>query len=75
MSKMGLYDTFELLQHKFWQKERLGVKLQKFWNRFDPSACKWSATHHWKAQGKLQVFFRPCPNRRSEQRVMPSQSV
>jgi hypothetical protein len=27
MSKMGLHEPFGHLQHKLWQKERLGVKL------------------------------------------------
>jgi hypothetical protein len=27
MSKMGLHDPFEHLQHKLWQKERPGVKI------------------------------------------------
>jgi hypothetical protein len=26
MTKMGLHDPFEHLQHKLWQKERMGVK-------------------------------------------------
>ncbi len=40
-----------------------------------PSVCRWSATHCWKSSwGKLQVCFRPHPNRRSELGVMNSQS-
>jgi len=27
MSKMGSYDPFEYLQHKFWPKQKLGIKV------------------------------------------------
>jgi hypothetical protein len=52
---MGSHEPFEHLQHKLWWKERSGVKLPiwlsttKSQNRPDPSVCKWSAKHCWKA--------------------------
>jgi len=55
MSKMGLHCPFGHLKHKLWPKEGLGVKLAIWlrtiqvgnWPNF--VACRWRATHHWKA--------------------------
>jgi len=55
MSKMTSHGPFGHLQHKLWQKEGPRVKWQfdsrplKVRNRLDPDACRWSATHRWKA--------------------------
>jgi hypothetical protein len=52
MSKMGLHEPFGHLQHKSWQNER-PLKVE---NRPDPSVCKWSATHRWKALKESYKF-------------------
>jgi len=72
MSKMALHEPFGHLQHKLWQKERMGVKLE--------SSRPWCVqvecdTQLESSQGELQICFRPHPNRRSEQKVMNSQSL
>ncbi len=79
--KNGLVEPFGHLQHKLWQKEEPGVKLAiwllttKSWEstrfRCVQVECDTSLE---SSQGELQVFFRPHPNRRSEQRVMNSQN-
>jgi hypothetical protein len=62
MSKIDFYEPFGHLQHKLCQKERPGVKLViwlptlKVGNRPNPSACRASATHHWKALDKGYNF-------------------
>jgi len=82
MSKMASHEPFGHLQHKLWQKERSGIKLA-IWLSTTKSQ---ELTRPWcvqvkcnipleNSQGELQVFFRPHPNRRSEQRVMNSQSL
>jgi hypothetical protein len=81
MSKMGLHDPFGHLQHKLWQKERLGVKLT-VWLPTTKSQeltrplcmqvqCDTSLESSWR---ELQLCFRPHPNQRSEQRVIVLQS-
>ncbi len=81
MSKMGLHDPFGHLQHNLWQKERPGVTLAillpttKSRESTPPRACRWNATHHWKkSQCRLQLCFRPHPDRRFEQGVIVPQS-
>jgi len=55
MSKMNSHDPFGHLKHKFWPKERMGVRLAvdsqplKVKNRYDLLACKWCATYRSKA--------------------------
>jgi hypothetical protein len=59
MSEMGSHDPFEYFKHKLWPKEGLRVKLpisfSTIKSRESPRfpyvqvACKWCATHHWKA--------------------------
>jgi hypothetical protein len=65
-----------------WQKEGSGVKLaiwlptiksqELTWPLCVQVECDTSLKSSW---GELQVCFRPHPNRRSEQRVMTSQSL
>jgi hypothetical protein len=81
MSKMGSHGPFGHQQHKLWQKERPGVKLvvwlpitksqESTWPRCVQVECDTMLESSW---GKLQVCFRPHPNRRSKQRVMTTQS-
>jgi hypothetical protein len=76
----GLTWAFEHLQHKLWQKKGPGVKLtvwlvttksrESTWPRCVQVECNTSLK---SSQGELQVFFRPQPNRRFEERVMNSQ--
>jgi hypothetical protein len=55
MSKLVSHEPFGHLQHKLWSKEGPGVKLivwlpttkSQELTRF--GACRWSATHRWKA--------------------------
>jgi hypothetical protein len=68
-------------QHKLWQKERPGVKLavwlpatksrESMWPWCVQVDCNMALKSSWR---KLQLCFRPHPNRRSEQRVMIIQS-
>jgi hypothetical protein len=54
-----------------WQFDSRPLKVE---NRPDP-ACAGRVWHTVEnSQGELQVFLKPHPNRRSEQRVMTSQS-
>jgi hypothetical protein len=82
MSKMGLHGPFGHFQHKLWQKEGLGIKLE-IWL---PTTTSQESTRPWcgqvecdtpleSSQGKLQVYFKPHPNQKSEQRFMTSQSL
>jgi hypothetical protein len=82
MSKMSSHGPFGHLQHKLCAKERPGVKLA-IWL---PTIKSWESTRPWCVQGdcdtplessqrELQVCFRPCPNWRSEQKVMTSWSL
>ncbi len=82
MSKMASHEPFGYLQHKLWQKERPRVKLVvwlltiKSWESTRPRCVQVECnTPLESSQRELQVFFRPHPNRRSEQRVMNSQSL
>jgi hypothetical protein len=78
---MASHEPFGHFQHKLWQKEGLGVKLVV---RL-PTTKSQESTWPWcvqvecdppleSSQGELQVFFKPHPNQRSEQRIMNSQS-
>jgi hypothetical protein len=81
MSKMASHEPFGHLQHNLWTKEKAGVKLviwlptiksrESTWPRHVQGECD---TLMKSSQGELQVCFRPHPNRRSEQRIMTSQS-
>ncbi len=78
---MALHEPFGHLQHKLWQKEVLGVKLAvwllttKSRESTRPRCVQVECdTLLESSQGELQVFFRPHPNRRFEQRIMNSQS-
>jgi hypothetical protein len=81
MSKMASHEPFGHLQYKLWQKEGSRVKLpiwlpttksrESTWPRCVQVECD---TPLESSQGELEVFFRPHPNQRSEQRVMNSQS-
>jgi hypothetical protein len=79
MSKMALHESFGHLQHKLWQKERPGVKLAiwlsttKSQELTRPQCVQVECnTPLESSRGKLQVCFKPHPDRRSEQRVMTS---
>ncbi len=79
--KMASHEPFGHLQHKWWQKERPGVKLvvwlppTKSRELTGPRCVQMECnTLLEKFQWELQVFFRPHPNWRSEQKVMNSQS-
>jgi hypothetical protein len=73
---MRSHGPFGHLQHKLCAKEeQFDSRPLKVGNRPNLGVRKGSATHHWKSsQGELQVCFRPCPDRRFEQRVMTSWS-
>jgi hypothetical protein len=78
---MASHEPFGHLQHKLWQKEGSKVKLalwfpttksrESTWPRCVQVDCNMLLE---SSQGELQVFFRPHPNWRSEQRIMNSQS-
>jgi hypothetical protein len=81
MSKMASHVPFGHLQYKLWTKEGSGVKLAIWF----PTTKSRESIRPWCMQvdcntplesssGELQVFFRPHPNQRFEQRVMNSQS-
>jgi hypothetical protein len=81
MSKMASHEPFGHLQHKLWQKEWPRVKLAvwlpttKSRESTRPRCVQMKCdTLLESSQGELQVFFRPHPNSRFEQRVMNSQS-
>jgi len=81
MSKMASHRPFEHLKHKLWQKEGSGIKLAvwlptiKSRELTRPQCmqvkCDTPLESSW---GELQVWFRPHPNWKSEQRVMIVQS-
>jgi len=82
MLKMGSHGPFGHLQHTLWQKEGPGVKLAVWFPTIKsqestrPRCVQVECdTPFESSQRKLQVFFRPHPNWRSEQRVMISQSL
>jgi hypothetical protein len=59
MSKMASHESFGHLQHKLWSKEGPGIKLArplKVGNQPDPSVCRSSATHRWKALKESYEF-------------------
>jgi hypothetical protein len=83
MSKMVLHEPFGHLPHKLWSKERSGVKLT-IWLPIIKSrestqsrcVCRGGCeTPFESSQGELQLCFRPHPDRRSEKKVMTSQSL
>jgi hypothetical protein len=82
MSKMASHEQFRHLQHKLSTKEGSGVKLAiwlhttKSWESTRPRCVQGECnTLLESSQKELQVFFRPHPNRRSEQKVMTSQNL
>jgi hypothetical protein len=81
MSKMASHEPFGHLQHKLWQKEGSGVKLAIWLLTIKSRELTWPWSIQVEcnrplesSQGELQVFFRLHLNRRSEQKVMNSQS-
>jgi hypothetical protein len=62
MLKTSLHEPFGHLYHKLWQKEKPESNYQfdsrplKIKNRPDPDACKWGATHCWKALDESYNF-------------------
>jgi hypothetical protein len=81
MSKMASHEPFGHLQHKLWSKERSGVKLTvwlpatKSRESTRPRCVQLECNTPLKSsRGELQLCFKPRPNRRSEQKVMMSQS-
>jgi hypothetical protein len=46
---MGSHCSFGYLKHKFWPKERPGVRPLKVGNRPDFLVCRQRATYRWKA--------------------------
>jgi hypothetical protein len=77
MSKMGSHDPFGHLQHKLWQKETLGVKI----DNLTPDHKKLGINRTFMRAGgmqhvigrfrrKLQLCFRPHLNRRSEYEII-----
>jgi len=79
---MALHEPFRHLQHKLWLKKGSEVKLavwlstiksrESIRSRCVQVECNTSLE---SSQGKLQVCFRPCLNRRSEREVMNAQSL
>jgi hypothetical protein len=81
MPKMGLHEPFGHMQHKLWQKERLGVKLAVWLSTTKSRELTQPRCVHVEcntlfesSRRETQVCFKPHPNRRSKQRVMTSQS-
>jgi hypothetical protein len=81
MLEMGSHESFGHLHHKLWQKEKPGVKLT-FWllttksrESTRPRCVQVECDTPLESfQWELQVFFRPHPNQRSEQKVITPQS-
>jgi hypothetical protein len=82
MSKMASHEPFGHLQPKLWAKEGPGVKLAVWL----PTTKSQESTQIWRqqvncnmalesSQGGLQVWFRPCPDRRLGREVMIAQSL
>jgi hypothetical protein len=81
MSKMGSHDPFGHQQHKLWLKERSGVKLVVWFATMESQestrflyvqvACDMPLERSWQ---RLQLRFRPHPDRRYAQEVIVSQS-
>jgi hypothetical protein len=81
MSKMGLHEPFGRLQHKLWQKEGPRVNLvvwlptTKTWESTQPRCVQVECnTPLEKLSRRITSLLLTSPNRRYEQRVMPSQS-
>jgi hypothetical protein len=81
MSEMASHWSFGHLQPKLWAKEGPEVKLAVWL----PTTKSWESTRSWRALGEcdtalesyrrgLQVWFRPCPDRRSGREAMMPQS-
>jgi hypothetical protein len=77
-----LGEPFGHLQHKLWSKEGSGVKLAVWLPTTKNQESNWSRCVQVEChtllkifRGKLQVCFRPHPNRRFELGVMTSQSL
>jgi hypothetical protein len=80
MSKMASHEPFRHLQHKLCTKERPGIKLAIWFSTIKsqestrPQCVQVECnTLLESSQGKLQVCFKPHPNRRSKQGVMSYQ--
>jgi len=78
---MTSHGPFGHLEHKLWQKEGSEVKLAVWLPTIEsrestrPRCVQVECdTLLESSQGKIQVCFRPHPNRRSEQRLMTSQN-
>jgi hypothetical protein len=81
MSKMVSHEPFGHLQPKLWANEGPGVKLVVWFpttkSRESTQIRRWQVkcdTALKSSQGGLQVWFRPCPNRRLGREVMVVQS-
>jgi len=81
MFKMDSHWSFEHIKPKLWAKEGPGVKLA-IWL---PTTKSWESTSSWRLQmecdrafessrGKLQLWFRPHSNQRSEPGVVSVQN-
>ncbi len=81
MSKMGSHDPFGHLQHKLWQKETMGVKIDSL----TPDHKKLGIDRTFMRAGgmqhvighfrrKLQLCFRPHLDRRSEYEIIAPQN-
>jgi hypothetical protein len=74
MSHLDIYSTCygkKKGRESNWQFDSWPLKVK---NRPDLGACRWSRYTVGKLSRRATSFFRPHPNRRSEQRVMTSQS-
>jgi hypothetical protein len=81
MSKMGLHDPFGHLKYKLLPKERPRVKLvvwlpttksqESTWFPCVQVACEMSLESYW---WRLQLCFRPHPDRKSSHKVIAPQS-
>jgi hypothetical protein len=78
---MASHEPFGHLQPKLWAKEGPGVKLVIWF----PTTKSRESTSFWRpltkcdmalesSQRELQLWFKPCPNRRLEREVMVAQS-
>jgi hypothetical protein len=78
---MASHEPFKHLQPKLWAKERPGVKLTvwlptiKSQESISPcrslTECDMALESSW---GEIQLWFKPCPDRRSGREVMVAQS-
>ncbi len=81
MSKMGSHDPFGYLNHKLWPKKGPWVKLPIWFSIIKIRKSPWftyvQVTCHISLESSrigLQLFFRPCFNRRYAQEVMGFQT-